>query len=77
MDECEITTAMIRCLSTLTRENMNSVQVTVANLSTNWHEPRLARNVPNQLTRKQFVERLDQLGFRGLHLDRTYMQFWA
>ncbi|CAE7415833.1 ML3 [Symbiodinium natans] len=41
LDECEITTAMIR-------------------------------NVPNQLTRKQFVERLDQLGFRGLY-DFVYV----
>lgn len=32
----------------------------------------MIRNVPNQLNRKQFLERLDQLGFRGLY-DFVYV----
>ncbi|CAJ1455847.1 unnamed protein product [Effrenium voratum] len=32
----------------------------------------MIRNVPNQLNRKQFVERLDQLGFQGLY-DFVYV----
>eukprot|EP00913_Durusdinium_trenchii_P002486 g2298.t1 len=34
--------------------------------------PKTGRNVPNQLNRKQFVERLDQLGFHGMY-DFVYV----